>query len=87
MRLLYNETIVGHVHDEVIIEAEEDASVSDIATQMANVPNWMKDIFLRADGYECDFYQKIKKQFFHKLEELLAIAIIYKRFLVLLKPS
>lgn len=58
MRLLYNETIVGHVHDEVIIEAEEDASVSDIATQMANVPNWMKDIFLRADGYECDFYQK-----------------------------
>ncbi|CAM2834940.1 prophage LambdaSa04, DNA polymerase [Streptococcus acidominimus] len=58
MRLLYNETIVGRVHDEVIIEAEEDASVSDIATQMANVPNWMKDIFLRADGYECDFYQK-----------------------------
>lgn len=55
---LGNEKIVGHVHDEVIIEAESDQVVDEIAIHMASTPNWMKDICLRADGYECDFYQK-----------------------------
>ena len=58
VRMLGSEKIVGHVHDEVILEAESEQAVDDIATQMANTPDWMKDIHLRADGYECDFYQK-----------------------------
>lgn len=58
MRLLGSEKIVGHVHDEVILEAETKQEVDDIATRMANTPDWIKDIHLRADGYECDFYQK-----------------------------
>lgn len=58
MRLLSSEKIVGHVHDEVIIEAEDNQLVGDIANRMGNNPNWMKDICLLADGYECDFYQK-----------------------------
>lgn len=58
VRMLGSEKIVGHVHDEVILEAESEQAVNDIATQMANTPDWMKDIHLRADGYECDFYQK-----------------------------
>ncbi|HFU4472071.1 TPA: DNA polymerase [Streptococcus suis] len=58
MRMLDSEKIVGHVHDEVILESEAEQVVDDIATRMANTPDWMKDINLRADGYECDFYQK-----------------------------
>ncbi len=58
IRLLGNEKIVGHVHDEVIIEAESSQLVDEISTIMANTPDWMNDINLRADGYECQFYQK-----------------------------
>lgn len=58
IRLLGNEKIVGHVHDEVIIEAESSQLVDEISTIMANTPDWMNDINLRADGYEYQFYQK-----------------------------
>lgn len=58
MRLLGNEKIVGHVHDEVILEAESNQTVDSIANRMANTPDWMSGINLRADGYECAFYQK-----------------------------
>ncbi|HEL2304107.1 TPA: hypothetical protein TZM69_002084, partial [Streptococcus suis] len=58
MRMLGSKKIVGHVHDEVILEAESRQEVDDIAASMANTPDWMKNINLRADGYECDFYQK-----------------------------
>lgn len=58
MRLLGNEKIVGHVHDEVILEAEAHQLVDEISALMANTPDWMSGINLRADGYECQFYQK-----------------------------
>lgn len=58
MKQLKNFRIVGHVHDEVIIECEKDQSLEDIASLMGIAPNWMSDINLRADGYECLFYQK-----------------------------
>ncbi|CQR25022.1 prophage LambdaSa04, DNA polymerase [Streptococcus varani] len=50
--------IVGHVHDEVIIECDQDQSLEEIASLMGIAPNWIPDINLRADGYECLFYQK-----------------------------
>lgn len=58
MRQLSEFKIVGHVHDEVIIECDQDQSLEDIARIMGMSPNWMSDINLRADGYECYFYQK-----------------------------
>lgn len=58
MRMLGNEKIVGHVHDEVILEAESSQKVDEISVLMANTPDWMSGINLRADGYECQFYQK-----------------------------
>lgn len=58
MRLLGNEKIVGHVHDEVILEVEASQQVDEISALMANTPVWMSNINLRADGYECQFYQK-----------------------------
>ena len=50
--------IVGHVHDEIIIECDQDQSLDEIATLMGHAPYWISDINLRADGYECSFYQK-----------------------------
>lgn len=58
INLLKEFKIVGHVHDEVIIECPIEQKLDEIASLMGNAPNWMSDINLRADGYECLFYQK-----------------------------
>lgn len=50
--------IVGHVHDEVILEVSKDVSVDSICQLMARVPAWLPGICLRADGYECGYYMK-----------------------------
>ncbi|HES2310511.1 TPA: hypothetical protein VNU30_001834, partial [Streptococcus pyogenes] len=50
--------IVGHVHDEVIIECPMEQKLDEITSLMGIAPDWMSDINLRADGYECIFYQK-----------------------------
>ncbi|HEM5944533.1 TPA: DNA polymerase [Streptococcus suis] len=50
--------IVGHVHDEVIIECPMEQKLDEIALLMGIAPDWLSDINLRADGYECLFYQK-----------------------------
>ena len=50
--------IVGHVHDEVIIEAPMETEVEELCDIMGQSPEWMPDICLRADGYQCDYYQK-----------------------------
>ena len=58
MQALRSEKIVGHVHDEIILEAEKDASVRDICEQMGRTPAWISGLVLRADGYECNYYRK-----------------------------
>ena len=58
MKTLRKERIVGHVHDEIILEAEKDASVQDICEQMGRTPAWISGLVLRADGYECEYYRK-----------------------------
>lgn len=58
MRTLSCYPIVGHVHDEVIIEVGKDTPVQEICEQMGRSPEWLPGICLRADGYECNFYQK-----------------------------
>ena len=58
MQALRSEKIVGHVHDEIILEAENDASVQDICEQMGRTPAWISGLVLRADGYECEYYRK-----------------------------
>ena len=58
MRTLRNCAIVAHVHDEVIIEADRRMSVAAVCEQMGRTPPWAKGLKLRADGYECEFYQK-----------------------------
>lgn len=58
MRTLSYCRIVGHVHDELIIEVSKDASLDAICEQMGRTPPWLPGIELRADGYECNFYKK-----------------------------
>ena len=58
MRTLKNCAIVAHVHDEVIIEADPRMSLPAVCEQMGRTPPWAKGLLLRADGYECSFYQK-----------------------------
>jgi len=58
MRTLSYCRIVGHVHDELIIEVSKDASLDAICEQMGRTPPWLPGIELRADGYECGFYMK-----------------------------
>lgn len=58
MRTLRNCAIVATVHDEIIIEADRSMSLPAVCEQMGRTPPWAKGLLLRADGYECDFYQK-----------------------------
>ena len=58
MQTLRHCAIVGHVHDELIIECSRDVSVETICQQMGRTPPWAEGLILRADGYECEFYQK-----------------------------
>ena len=51
-------SIVMHVHDELIIEADPDVSLEVICEQMGRTPPWAKDLKLRADGYTTPFYKK-----------------------------
>ena len=58
IRTLSHCFIVGHVHDELIIECSKDVSLDDICKQMGRTPPWISGILLRADGYETEFYKK-----------------------------
>lgn len=51
-------SIVAHVHDEIIIEADPDVSCEAICEQMGRVPAWAHGLLLRADGFESQFYKK-----------------------------
>ena len=50
--------IVGHVHDEVIVECAPEIPVGQICSLMEQPPDWAEGLLLRADGYECEFYMK-----------------------------
>lgn len=58
MQTLRNCSIVAHVHDELIIEADRRMSLDAVCEQMRRTPPWAKGLLLRADGYDCDFYKK-----------------------------
>lgn len=58
MRTLSHCFIVGHVHDELIIETPIAADLNAICEQMSRTPDWIDGLLLRADGYETAFYKK-----------------------------
>ena len=58
MQTLSQYFIVGHIHDEMIIECPKDTKLEEICQQMARTPDWANGLLLRADGYACQFYKK-----------------------------
>ncbi len=58
MRQLHDYRICAHVHDECIVECLPETTVEEISQKMAIVPPWAEGLILRADGYECLYYQK-----------------------------
>ena len=58
MKTLRHCFIVGHVHDELIIECSPGVDLKAVCEQMGQSPEWMPDIQLRADGYETQWYRK-----------------------------
>lgn len=51
--------IVMHVHDECVLEIPNGvSSIQEICDIMGESPEWCKDLNLKADGYECNFYKK-----------------------------
>lgn len=58
MKNLKHLPIVMHIHDEIVIEAPREVSTEEICQVMSETPPWAKELLLRAEGFECDFYQK-----------------------------
>ena len=58
MRTLSHCFIVGHVHDELIIECSPRVSLEVLCEQMGRTPAWINGLELQADGYETQFYKK-----------------------------
>jgi len=58
MAAMQDMDIVGHVHDEVIVESDPDTSVEQVCHLMEQTPDWAEGLLLRAEGYECGFYMK-----------------------------
>ena len=51
-------SIVMHIHDELVIEADRCMSLQAVCDQMGRTPPWAEGLQLRADGYETEFYKK-----------------------------
>lgn len=51
-------SIVMHIHDELVIEADPRMSLDALCEQMGRTPPWTPGLKLRADGYTCPFYKK-----------------------------
>ncbi|MFU0800231.1 MAG: DNA polymerase I, 3'-5' exonuclease and polymerase domains [Xylanivirga thermophila] len=58
MEKLRHFSIVMHIHDEIIIEAEKHITVDEICKIMCQTPPWSKGLQLRAEGFEGSFYKK-----------------------------
>lgn len=51
-------SIIMHIHDELVIEADTHMSLDALCEQMGRTPPWAKGLKLRADGYITPFYKK-----------------------------
>ena len=58
MRTLRCCSIVMHIHDELVIEADPCISLDAVCEQMSRTPPWGTGLLLRADGYATPFYKK-----------------------------
>lgn len=50
--------IVMTVHDEVVVECDDDVTLEEIRSEMNTPPRWATDLPLDSDGFECAYYKK-----------------------------
>ena len=50
MTTMQDMAIVGHVHDEIIVECDKDVTVQHVCSLMEKTPEWADGLKLRADG-------------------------------------
>ena len=58
MKTLRNCSIVMHIHDEVVIEADPRVSLDALCEQMGRTPPWAEGLILTASGYTSLYYKK-----------------------------
>lgn len=58
MNTLKHCSIVMHIHDEVVIEAEPQMSLDAVCEQMGRTPPWAEGLILQAAGYTSNYYKK-----------------------------
>ena len=58
MQTLRHCSIVMHIHDELVIEADPRVSLEALCEQMGRTPPWAKGLILQAAGYVTEFYKK-----------------------------
>ena len=70
MRTLSHCFIVGHVHDELIIECSPVVSMDVICEQMGRTPPWIPGLILTAAGFEAGFYKKDAQTYLNGIQLL-----------------
>lgn len=58
MKTLRHCSIVMHIHDEVVIEADPRVSLDALCEQMGRTPPWAEGLILTASGYTSPYYKK-----------------------------
>ena len=58
MQTLRHCSIVMHIHDELVIEADPRVSLEALCEQMGRTPPWAKGLILQAAGYTSPYYKK-----------------------------
>ena len=58
MKTLRHCSIVMHIHDEVVIEADPQMSLDAVCELMGRTPPWADGLILQAAGYVIEFYKK-----------------------------
>ena len=58
MKTLRHCSIVMHIHDELVIEANPRMSLDAVCEQMGRTPPWADGLILQAAGYVTEFYKK-----------------------------
>ena len=58
MQTLRHCSIVMHIHDELVIEADPRVSLEALCEQMGRTPPWAEGLILQAAGYVTKFYKK-----------------------------
>jgi len=58
MQTLRHCSIVMHIHDEVVIEADPRMSLDAVCELMGRTPSWADGLILQAAGYITEFYKK-----------------------------